>query len=530
MIDVKDLPPPDDYHPVRRALLSVFDKTGLVPFATRLARLGITLISTGGTARRLKEAGFDVMEVAELTQSPELLGGRVKTLHPRVHAGLLARRNDPDDLAELEAHGIGPIDLVVVNLYPFSEATATADVTDAVAAENIDIGGPTMIRAAAKNFFFTSVVTSPGDYDAFASELEAHDGACSLEIRRDLALKAFQRTSAYDTAIAAYFARTAAESSPSLAETLSIHVPRVQELRYGENPHQQAGLYGNPKRHFEKLHGKDLSFNNLLDLSAALYLIDEFRDADPTCAILKHTNPCGVATAEDLHQAYQNAFATDRQSPFGGIVVVNRPLDQATAEAINAIFTELIIAPDFEPGVLDFLMAKKNRRLIQMLSPARTNDAMDVRSVLGGLLIQERDPVLPSTNDLPYKTVTERSPTTQEWKDLDFAWRVAKHVKSNAIVYARNQATLGIGAGQMSRIDASEIAVAKGKKSDLNFDGSVIASDAFFPFADGLIEAAKVGAVAAIQPGGSIRDDEVIEAANQHHMTMVFTGKRHFRH
>jgi len=306
----------------------------------------------------------------------------------------------------------------------------------------------------------------------------------------------------------------------------------VQTLRYGENPHQQAALYGHPEHFFEKLHGKALSFNNLIDLSAALHLIDEFSEDDPACAILKHTNPCGVALGETLEEAYHRAFATDRQSPFGGIVVVNRPLDRATAEAINRIFTELIIAPAFEQGVLEFLMQKKNRRLIKQLAPARTGTRIDVRTVLGGILAQERDPALPAWQIQRdrYEIVTQRAPTDQEWRDLDMAWRVVKHVKSNAIVYAKHRATLGIGAGQMSRIDASEIAVLKGQKSELNFDGSVVASDAFFPFADGLVAAAQSGARAAIQPGGSIRDDEVIEAANAHGMAMVFTGKRHFRH
>ncbi len=528
MIHVKDLPTPDDLAPVGRALLSVFDKTGLVPFAQRLAALGITLVSTGGTARRLKEAGLPVMEIDEVTNFPELLDGRVKTLHPRVHAGLLARRNDPEDMAQLEAQSISPIDLVVVNLYPFGEATAGDGVTDAVAVENIDIGGPTMLRAAAKNFFYTSVVSSPADYDGVADELEAQNGALSMATRRRLAHAVFRQTAAYDAAIAEYFTR--ADDAPQPA-ALHVHLPRAQALRYGENPHQTAALYGQPAEYFEKLHGKDLSFNNLLDLSAALFLIDEFQNAGPTCAILKHTNPCGVAIADTLLQAHRNAFATDRQSPFGGIVVVNRPLDLETAESINTVFTELIIAPDYEPDVLEFLQQKKSRRLIRMRKPAHEGKAADVRTVIGGLLVQDRDPVLRSADpEAAYKVATARAPTAQEWKDLDFAWRVAKHVKSNAIVYARNQATLGIGAGQMSRIDASEIAVAKGRKSELDFSGCVIASDAFFPFADGLVAAAEVGAVAAIQPGGSVRDEEVIAAADEHNMAMVFTGKRHFRH
>ncbi|GAB5521845.1 MAG: bifunctional phosphoribosylaminoimidazolecarboxamide formyltransferase/IMP cyclohydrolase [Rhodothermales bacterium] len=530
MIAVKDLPPPPDQAPIKRALLSVFDKTGIVPFAQRLHAHGVTLISTGGTARALTEAGLPVVEASSLTGYPEILGGRVKTLHPAIHGGLLARGNDPEDQQELAEHGIEPIDMVVVNLYPFGEATEATDTTDAIAIENIDIGGPTMIRAAAKNFFFVSVVTSPNRYAAIADELDANAGHLSMALRRSLAHEAFQHTASYDRAIDAYFARATADEA--LPDALDVRLPRQQTLRYGENPKQRAALYGDTSPYFEALHGKALSFNNLIDLSAALQLIDEFVDAAPTCAILKHTNPCGAATADSLLSAYRNAFATDRQSPFGGIVVVNQPLDLATAKAIDAIFTELIIAPAFEDGVLDFLKQKKNRRLIRHLKAARTDDALDIRSVVGGLLVQDRDPVLAPAKEQRghYTVVTERQPTAAEWRDLDFAWRIVKHVKSNAIVYAKDGATLGIGAGQMSRIDSSELAVNKGLKSELNFTGAVIASDAFFPFADGLIAAAESGATAAIQPGGSIRDEDVIAAANERGLAMVFTGNRHFRH
>lgn len=532
MIEVKDLPPPPDKVTIKRALLSVFDKTDLIPFAKGLSELGVSLVSSGGTARALREAGLEVEDVSTVTGFPEILGGRVKTLHPAVHGGLLARRQDPQDLKQLEELEISPIDLVVVNLYPFSSTVARDDVTVAEAVENIDIGGPCMIRAAAKNFAFVSVITSPSDYASVLDDLSANEGQVSMSLRRQLAYAAFKHTADYDRAIAEYFAGLEEPSSGSVKSSFSIRMDRVQTLRYGENPHQQAALYGDSFAYFEKLHGKDLSFNNLLDLTGAINLIDEFRDDDPTCAILKHTNPCGVAIGDSLDEAYQKAFATDRQSPFGGIVVVNRPLDRATAEAIDSIFTELIIAPEFEEGVLDFLMQKKNRRLIKQLQPARADTRLDVRSVLGGLLVQERDPVLSdrSTQKSAYQVATERPPSAQEWQDLDFAWRVVKHVKSNAIVYAKHRATLGIGAGQMSRIDASEIAVAKGKKSELDFAGSVVASDAFFPFPDGLIAAADSGAVAAIQPGGSIRDEMVIEAANERNMAMIFTGKRHFRH
>lgn len=533
MINVKDLPPPDDQQPVKRALLSVYDKTSLVSFAQRLAAHGVELISTGGTARVLEDAGLDVTKIEEVTGFPEILDGRVKTLHPNVHGGLLARRADPEDMEELDRHSIDTIDLVVVNLYPFEEVTSAADVREAEAVENIDIGGPTMIRAAAKNYYAVGVVTSPDQYEELAAEIDETNGSLKLATRRRLAADAFQRTAEYDAAITQYFAaRSSNRKDDGLPPTLNLRLPRVASLRYGENPHQQAALYGSSDHFYEKLHGKDLSFNNLMDLSAALQLIDEFSGAVPVCAILKHTNPCGVAQADSLLEAYRNAFATDRQSPFGGIVVVNRPLDRETAEAIDEIFTEIIIAPAFEDGVLDVLTQKKNRRLIRSLVPAREDRSMDVRTVTGGLLVQARDAALPSSRELreDLEIATDRTPTEAEWNDLDFAWRVVKHVKSNAIVYARDRRTLGIGAGQMSRIDASEIAVMKGTKSELDFEGSVIASDAFFPFADGLIEAAKTGARAAIQPGGSIRDEEVIAAANEHGMAMVFTGRRHFRH
>jgi phosphoribosylaminoimidazolecarboxamide formyltransferase/IMP cyclohydrolase len=516
----------------------VFDTTGIVPFARRLHNQGVALLSTGGTARTLREAGLPVDDVSDVTGHPEVLDGRVKSMHPAIHAGILARRTDESDLHELDEHGIAPIDLVVTNLYPFDDAIAEAPNDVGHAVENIDIGGPTMVRAAAKNHFFVGVVTNPADYDAVADELDAQEGKLSMATRQRLATTAFEHTAAYDQAIASYFTQHVARNGETdddpdgLPNRLREDLPHVQTLRYGENPHQRAALYGTPERFFEKLHGKALSFNNLIDLSAGLLLIDEFRDHAPTVGILKHTNPCGVATAESLDTAYERAFATDRQSPYGGIVAVNQPLDLATAEAIDSIFTEIIIAPEFEEGVLGLLMQKKRRRLIRSEAPAREDTRFDMRSVLGGLLVQDRDPVFPAAAEMQdgWDVVTDRVPTDVERADLDFAWRVAKHVKSNAIVYVRDQATLGIGAGQMSRIDASELAVMKGKKSELDFTGSVVASDAFFPFADGLVAAAEQGARAAIQPGGSIRDDEVIAAANAHDMAMVFTGHRHFRH
>ena len=525
MVEVRDLPPPPDKIRIRRALLSVYDKMGLAAFARRLADRGIALVSSGGTAQLLREAGLIVEDVSGVTGFSEILGGRVKTLHPKVHGGILARRGDPEDEAELRARGITPIDLVVVNLYPFSATVARPGVTDAEAAENIDIGGPAMARAAAKNFAYVAVATSPADYEAIASEISASDNELCLATRRRLSHAAFEHTASYDRDIADYLS-----GANGLPERFEARHTLGATLRYGENPHQKAAFYGETHRLYEKLHGKALSYNNLIDLSAALGLIDEFKDDDATVAILKHTNPCGVAVAQRLEEAYARAFATDRQSPFGGVVVMNRPLSRLAAEGIDRVFTEIIIAPDFEQGVLGFLQRKKNRRLIRRRKGAL--QGLEAQRILGGILSQERDGPLesPAAQRKLFRCVTERQPTEAEWRDLDFTWRVAKHVKSNAIVYGRARRTLGIGAGQMSRIDASEIALMKGRKSGLDFAGSVVASDAFFPFADGLVAAAEAGARAAIQPGGSVRDREVIDAANAHGIAMVLTGRRHFRH
>ncbi len=539
MTSATDLPPPDDLVSVDRALLSVYNKAGIGSLGRRLHDLGIELLSTGGTATALRDAGVPVTDVSDVTGFPEMLGGRVKTLHPAIHAALLARRSHDEDLQDLDAAGIQPIDLVVCNLYPFEHAVR-GGADRATAMENVDIGGPTMIRAAAKNHRDVAVLTEPTAYADLADELEDQNGALSLETRTDLAREAFRHTARYDDAIERYLAKEtaasdtdgSAASGDALPESYETCLPRASTLRYGENPHQQGALYGTPSDFYEVLHGKALSFNNLLDLSAALSLIDEFRDEDPTLAILKHTNPCGIATAETLETAWERAFATDRQSPYGGIVIVNRPLDRPTAEAIDEIFTEIVIAPDYKEGVMELLKQNDRRRVIRQTSDARTHHRLDVRSVLGGLLAQTPDPVLPPTAEQQsrWEIATERAPTEAEAADLAFAWRVAKHVKSNAIVYARDRATLGVGAGQMSRIDASELAVRKAEKSELALEGSVVASDAFFPFADGLEAAAREGASAAIQPGGSIRDDEVIDAANAHDVAMVLTGNRHFRH
>ncbi len=552
MIPVADLPPAPDRAAVRRALLSVSDKTGLVPFAARLAARGVELLSTGGTAAALRAAGLAVTDVSAVTGFPEILGGRVKSLHPAVHGGILARRTSADDDADLAAHGFASIDLVAVNLYPFREATAggaDAGVTDALAAENVDIGGPAMLRAAAKNFAFVAAVVDPADYAAVADELDAHDGALGLATRRRLAGAAFAHTADYDRAVAAFFAggdASVGAETPQrgvstgdadgngvgvgdLPARLVLDLPLALPMRYGENPHQAAALYGDPDARYRVLHGKPLSYNNVLDLTSALNLIAEFDGAPPTVAILKHTTPCGVGQAATLAEAYAKAFATDTQSPFGGIVVANRPLDRATAEAADAIFTEIVVAPGFEDGVLDFLGQKANRRIVRF-DPAATRPALVVRSAAGGVLAQQPDaPLAPDVRDA-WSVATERVPTEAEWADLDFAWRVCKHVTSNAIVYARGGATLGLGGGQTSRIAASRLAVTKGAEAGLDFAGCVVASDAFFPFADGLVAAAVAGAVACVQPGGSVRDAEVIEAANARGIAMVFTGQRHFRH
>ena len=520
-IDPLNIPVPDGVRP-RRALLSVYDKNELIPFAEGLQSYGIELVSSGGTARHLRSAGLEVVDVAEVTKAPAMLGGRVKTLHPAIHAGILARQNAKDDRNDLDLHGIQPFELVVVNLYPFTEAIQRPDVNDAIAAENIDIGGPAMVRAAAKNFAYVAVVTSPDEYGDILTSLGNAHGHLSLALRRQLARMAFTRTAAYDQAISAYFGNDQESPLPAHA---SIHLFSKATLRYGENPHQNAAFYGSLEDRITKLHGKALSYNNLIDLDAALALIQEFTDEDPTIAILKHTNPCGVATAGTLLEAWQHAFATDTQSPFGGIVVMNKPCGVDVAKAVGRIFTELVIAPSFDDDALALLQEKKNRRIITF-KPV-PSEGYQVREVLGGLLCQTIDS--PADKD-SFTPVTSRTPTQRELLDLRFAWRVAKHVKSNAIVYAKDQQTLGIGAGQMSRIDSSEIALAKGAKSGLSFDGCVVASDAFYPFPDGLLAAADGGAVAAVQPGGSVRDKEVIAAADSRGMAMVFTGRRHFRH
>ena len=523
---------------ISRALISVSDKTGLIDLARALERHGVEIISTGGTRQALMEAGLRVRDVAELTGFPEMMDGRVKTLHPNVHGGLLAIRRNSQHAAAMAAHGIAPIDLLVVNLYPFEETVARgADFETCV--ENIDIGGPAMIRAAAKNHDDVAVVVEPQDYELLLAEMAQHAGMTTLALRRKLAAKAYARTAAYDAAISNWFARELADPAPAYR---AVAGRLVEALRYGENPHQSAAFYRTPEARFgvataRQLQGKQLSYNTINDTDAAYECVAEF---DPgrtaACALIKHANPCGVAEAESLLEAYRRALACDPVSAFGGVVALNRTLDAAAARAMTEIFTEVIIAPDATPEAIAVVGARKNLRLLIAggLPDPRAPGLM-VKSVAGGLLVQSRDNAV--VDDMAMKVVTARAPTNSELKDLAFAFRVAKHVKSNAIVYARDGATVGIGAGQMSRVDAARIAAHKAadaaKAAGLSEPltrGSVVASDAFFPFADGLLVAIEAGATAVIQPGGSVRDDEVIKAADDHGVAMVFTGTRHFRH
>jgi phosphoribosylaminoimidazolecarboxamide formyltransferase/IMP cyclohydrolase len=504
---------------IKRALISVSDKTGLLDFARGLAGFGVEIISTGGTAKTLQKAGIPVVEISEFTGSPEILDGRVKTLHPKVHGGLLYLRENAEHVATAEKHGIAPIDLVVVNLYPFQATIAKEGVTLAEAIENIDIGGPSMIRSASKNYQSITVVTDPADYASVLAEMKDEHGATTAKLRQQLAIKAYATTSEYDRAITNYLAGEQAGGH------FSVDLPLEHRLRYGENPHQKAELYGSFGDYFEKLQGKELSYNNILDISAATHLIAEF--AKPTVAILKHTNPCGVSTDADLKTAWDKAFATDKQAPFGGIIITNRPVTVALARAIGEIFSEVIIAPDFDADARAVLQKKKNLRLMRLLRLPNSG-LRDSRSVLGGMLVQDADDA--DIEELEHKVVSARPPTKSELEAMEFGWKVVKHVKSNAIVYVGPDRTLGIGAGQMSRVDSSRIAVWKAKEAGLSLKGSAVCSDAFFPFPDGLIAAAEAGATCAIQPGGSVRDEEVIKAANEHDVAMVFTGIRHFRH
>ena len=514
---------------IQKALLSVSDKSGLVALAQVLAKAGIQLISTGGTAKALREAGLTVTDLSTHTGFPEMLDGRVKTLHPKIHGGLLFVRGNKEHEAAVQQHDIAPIDLVVVNLYPFEQTVARPGVELAEAIENIDIGGPSMLRSAAKNHESVTVVVDPADYALLAEQVSS-TGETTLEFRRQLAAKVFARTSAYDAAIAQYLqAAFSPAGTKALPPALSLNAPLVQTLRYGENPHQAAALYGAFGDYFQQLHGKELSYNNILDLTAAAKLIQEFSQDPPTVAILKHTNPCGVGQGGCLTEAWEHAFATDRQAPFGGIIAVNRELDAGTASVISEIFSEVIIAPAFSAEALNILTRKKNLRLLKFTKSVAVSGAWEVRGVgAGSYLLQQADNHIAGPQD--WKVVTKRAPTEPEKTALFFGWRVVKHVKSNAILFASADRTLGVGAGQMSRVDSSRIAVWKAGEAGLSLKNSVVCSDAFFPFPDGLVAAADAGATAVIQPGGSVRDPEVIAAADQRGVAMVFTGIRHFRH
>jgi phosphoribosylaminoimidazolecarboxamide formyltransferase / IMP cyclohydrolase len=525
---------------IKRALLSVSDKTGLAELGKALAGRGIELVSTGGTARTLREAGLEVRDVSDLTGFPEMMDGRVKTLHPMVHGGLLAVRDNPEHVAAMGEHGIGAIDLVVVNLYPFQQTVARGADRDEII-ENIDIGGPSMVRSSAKNHAFVTIITDPADYNGLLAEMEETGGATRLEFRKAVAAKAFAATAAYDAAISGWF--NGVDQPAHFPPRRAVASRLSTTLRYGENPHQQAALYlpefsalGTGIAQAEQQQGKELSYNNFNDANASLELVAEFGGSDPTVVIVKHANPCGVATRPTLLEAWENALACDSVSAFGGIVATNVPLDGPTAEAICKIFTEVVVAPGADDAARTAFAKKKNLRLLlvdEFPDPRRAGFTQVV--IAGGLLVQDRDNGHVTRDML--KVVTKRQPTEQELADCMFAWTVAKHVKSNAIVYAKDSATAGIGAGQMNRRDSSRIAAMKAKEAaetyswpEIRTVGSAVASDAFFPFADGLLAAAEAGATAIIQPGGSIRDEEVIKAADEAGLAMVFTGMRHFRH
>ncbi len=516
---------------IRRALISVSDKSGIVEFATALAQLGVELLSTGGTYRLLRDAGLAVTEVADYTGFPEMMDGRVKTLHPKIHGGILARRGQDD--AVMAEHGIGGIDLVVVNLYPFEATVARPDCSLEDAVENIDIGGPTMVRAAAKNHRFVTIAVDAADYTRVLDEMREHDGCTTHATRFDLAIRAYEHTAAYDGAIANYFGRRVPGGSEQFPRTFNMQFRKAQEMRYGENPHQSAAFYVEARpaeagiATASQLQGKELSYNNVADTDAALECVKNFDE--PACVIVKHANPCGVAVAADIGAAYELAFSTDPESAFGGIIAFNRELDAATATAIvERQFVEVIIAPSVSAGAAEVVAGKKNVRLLACGRWSAPVAALDFKRVNGGLLLQDRD--LGMVSEAELKVVTKVQPTAQQLKDLLFAWKVAKFVKSNAIVYAAGGRTIGVGAGQMSRVNSARIAAIKAEHAGLQVRGSVMASDAFFPFRDGIDNAGRAGIAAVIQPGGSIRDEEVIAAADEHGMAMVFTGMRHFRH
>ena len=517
--------------PIKRALISVSDKSGIVEFAQALQQQGVEILSTGGTYKLLCENGVAAIEVADYTGFPEMMDGRVKTLHPKIHGGILARRGQDD--AVMAEHGINAIDMVVVNLYPFEKTVANPDCSLEDAIENIDIGGPTMVRAAAKNNAFVNIVVNAADYALLLTEMQAHDGATSQATRFDLAIKAYEHTAAYDGAIANYFGRKVPGGSENFSRTFNAQFTKTQDLRYGENSHQNSAFYiekipaAGSISTASQLQGKELSYNNIADTDAALECVKQFDE--PACVIVKHANPCGVAIAATIKGAYELAFTTDTESAFGGIIAFNRELDAETAEAIcERQFVEVIIAPTVSKAAIAIVTAKKNVRLLACGQWGENLPARDYKRVNGGLLVQDRDLGVISAEDL--KIVTQRQPTEAEIRDLLFSWKVAKFVKSNAIVYCNNGRTIGVGAGQMSRINSARIAGIKADHAGLEVKGSVMASDAFFPFSDGIENAAEAGISCVIQPGGSIRDDEVIATADKAGMAMVFTGMRHFRH
>ncbi|MGH7787123.1 MAG: bifunctional phosphoribosylaminoimidazolecarboxamide formyltransferase/IMP cyclohydrolase [Candidatus Binatia bacterium] len=513
---------------IERALISVSDKAGLVEFAQGLHALGVEILSTGGTAAALKQAGIPVVQVSDFTGSPEILDGRVKTLHPKIHGGLLGRRDDAAHRQQMAENAIRPIDLVVVNLYPFEATVAKPGCTMEDAIENIDIGGPSMLRSAAKNHHDVTVVVDPADYAVVLDEMRSGDGAVSPLTRARLARRVFQVTARYDGAIADYLgSREVSEEAP-FGETVHLGLRKAQDLRYGENPHQQAALYGDFFATAEQLHGKELSYNNIVDTNAALWLMREFVDDRPTVAILKHNTPCGVASGANVADAYRAAYATDPESPFGGILIANRTWTLELARLVDEIFTEVLIAPDFAPDALEFLKQKRNRRLMRWHPKTMEGARREMRSVVGGLLVQDTDRAM--EDPAHARVVTRRPPTDEELTGLTFGLKVVKHVKSNAIAFVRGDRTLALGGGATSRVDPVHAARAKAGRVGISLQGSVLASDAFFPFPDGLEEAAAAGATAIVQPGGSVRDADVIAVADTLNLAMVLTGVRHFRH
>lgn len=521
----------NDFVQVKRALISVSDKTGIVEFATALNEMGVEILSTGGTYKLLKENKLPAIEVSDYTGFPEMMDGRVKTLHPKIHGGILGRRGQDDQV--MTDHGIQAIDMVIVNLYPFEQTVANPDCSLEDAIENIDIGGPTMVRAAAKNHPFVNIVVNADDYPEILNEMRANKAATSLATRFNLAIKAYEHTAAYDGAIANYFGRKVPGGNADFPRTYNIQMSQAQTLRYGENPHQKSAFYiekncpADSISGAKQIQGKELSFNNIADTDAALETVKLFDQ--PACVIVKHANPCGVAESNTIQTAYDLAYATDPESAFGGIIAFNRPLDAQTAQSIvDRQFVEVIIAPSISEEAKAVVSSKQNIRLLECGAFQKSSSSLDYKRVNGGLLIQDRDLELVGETDL--KVVTKRKPTPTEIVDLLFSWKVAKMVKSNAIVYAKNAQTVGIGAGQMSRVNSARIAVIKAEHAGLAVEGSVMASDAFFPFRDGIDNAAKAGVSCVIQPGGSMRDQEVIDAANEHGLAMVFTGQRHFRH